>query len=86
MTQCKEIAKKLKKMLSIYSIEEKEAELLPEFTEPFRFRETLFQQCRNAADELSYLGSCLSCESGDFPICSMEFIRETAWILHRVQL
>ena len=67
MTQCKEIAKQLKKMLSIYSIEEKESELLPEFTEPFRFQETLFQQCRNAADELSYLGSCLSCESGDFP-------------------
>ena len=66
MTQCKEIAKQLKKMLSIYSIEEKESELLPEFTEPFRFQETLFQQCRNAADELSYLGSCLSCESGDF--------------------
>ena len=37
MTQCKEIAKQLKKMLSIYSIEEKESELLPEFTEPFRF-------------------------------------------------
>lgn len=49
MTQCKEIAKQLKKMLSIYSIEEKESELLPEFTEPFRFQETLFQQCRNAA-------------------------------------
>ena len=55
MTQCKEIAKKLKKMLSIYSIEEKESELLPEFTEPFLFQETLFQQCRNAAD--SILGS-----------------------------
>ena len=55
MTQCKEIAKQLKKMLSIYSIEEKESELLPEFTEIF-------------------------------PICSMEFIRETACIFHRVQL
>ena len=66
MTQREEIAKKLKKILSIHSIEEKESEQLSKFTEPFRFQETLFQQCRNAADELSYLGSYLSCESGDF--------------------
>ena len=66
MTQREEIAKKLKKILSIHSIEEKESERFPEFTEPFRFQSTLFQQCRKAADELSYLGSCLSCESGDF--------------------
>lgn len=66
MTQREEIAKKLKKILSIHSIEEKESERLPEFTEPFRFQSILFQQCQNAADELSYLGSCLSCESGDF--------------------
>ena len=66
MTQCEEIAKKLKKMLSIHSIEEKESEQLPEFTEPFRFQSALFQQCQRAADELSYLGSYLSCERGDF--------------------
>ncbi len=66
MTQREEIAKKLKKILAIHSIEEKESEQLSEFTESFRFQETLFQQSRNAADELSYLGSYLSCESGDF--------------------
>ena len=47
MTQCKEIAKKLKKMLSIYSIEEKESELLPEFTEPCFFDEKIFEKIRN---------------------------------------
>ncbi len=66
MTQREKIAKKLKKILSIHTIEEKESERLLEFTEPFRFQSTLFQQCRKATDELSYLGSCLSCESGEF--------------------
>ena len=58
MTQREEMAKQLKKILSILSIEEKESERLPQFTEPFRFQSQLFQQCQKAADELSYLGSC----------------------------
>ena len=46
MTQREEMAKKLKKILSIHSIEEKESERLPEFTEPFRFRVHYFNNVK----------------------------------------